>query len=135
LYPNHRLLAPPAATPPDIDDDDDDEGGSESVSEPDSTESETDRAMVQEEEERLHQRQRRQRRRRWRGVSDGLRAALVTTAEVYRRSRAFIEAVQSAVSSKPTLGGPLELGLARDGLFGAFLSAYPRPELKWMTTR
>ena len=68
------------------------------------------------------------------GQSNCLRAAVVATSEVYRRSRTFIEAVQSATAAWPAIG-PIDLGLARDGLFGAFLASYPQPELDWLMAR
>ena len=125
----HRLLAPLATDSQNKDSVDDEGAGSESSSETGT--SDWDEDEVAQEMRRRH----RQQRKIKRGASEGLRAALVVTSEVYRRSRAFIKAVQAAVTSKPALGGPLELGLARDGIFGAFLSAYPRPELQWMMSR
>ncbi len=61
-----------------------------------------------------------------------LHTQLVVTTEVYRRTRAFMEAVH-AIAVPPV--GPVDLGLARDSLFGTFLASYPRPELDWLYLR
>lgn len=72
-------------------------------------------------------------RTRDRQPSDALQERLLVTAEVYKRTRALIDALESLAPLPPL--GPLDLSLTRDGLFGPFLSSYPQPELWWLSMR